>query len=145
MHTAGVVKEVRDGIAVVQVDSGGMCGSCGVGSGRCACGVSSSTVDADNRVGARPGDCVRLDVPASGILYAMTVLLVPLLLCVAGYWLGGLVGGTGSARWIGLAVGLGTAIACVALASRWFGNEPKCRPVVVEIAPERGDRPNREK
>ena len=82
--------------AVIHVRESACSGDCHKCSG---CGAAKETVifTADNPIGARPGDLVKVDSSTAPLLKAAMVLYVlPLILFFLGYWLGTLPGNFGA-------------------------------------------------
>ena len=82
--------------AVIRVRESACSGDCHKCSG---CGAAKETVifTADNPIGARPGDLVKVESSTAPVLKAAMVLYVlPLILFFLGYWLGTLPGNFGA-------------------------------------------------
>lgn len=82
--------------AVIHVRESACSGDCHKCSG---CGAAKETVifTADNPIGARPGDLVKVESSTAPVLKAAMVLYVlPLILFFLGYWLGTLPGNFGA-------------------------------------------------
>lgn len=94
MTAAAVVKSVLPGnkvlLKVLRDSSCGDCATCG----GCAASGKELTVEAENRIGAKPGDRVRIETSdKNAVLPLLTVFLLPVLLFFAGYALGTAVSG----------------------------------------------------
>ena len=98
--------------AVIHVRESACSGDCHKCSG---CGAAKETVifTADNPIGARPGDLVKVESSTAPVLKAAMVLYVlPLILFFLGYWLGTLPGNFGAfGGGLGFALGVTVVIA----------------------------------
>ena len=107
------VKEVYDdGTAlVIHVRESACSGDCHKCSG---CGAAKEAVlfTAENRIGARRGDLVKVESDTKTVLKAAVVLYVlPLVLFFVGYWLGTIPGNFGAlAGCLGFALGVGIIV-----------------------------------
>lgn len=96
MRQIGVVCEVNEAYAVVEVSRKSACEGCHANAdGNCGACVSfgdKKTVSkAENRVGAKVGDRVMLETESKTVLlYAAAVFLFPIILGLVGYFVGGL-------------------------------------------------------
>lgn len=92
MRQIGVVREVNEGVAIVEVSRKSACEGChAAADGECSACVSfgdkKTTARADNSIGAKVGDRVVLETNSGTvILYAAAVFLFPLVLGIAGYF-----------------------------------------------------------
>ncbi len=108
MEQTGIVKETRDGIAVVEVIRKSACAGCEK-SGRCG-GADGDcptvTLEAENQAGAQIGDQVSIYSPSRSVLgYAAAVFFLPPVICLLFYFLGCFFWNT-----------IGASIACLAAA-----------------------------
>jgi positive regulator of sigma E activity len=108
MRHNGVVREERAGRALVEISGGESCSGC---SRRHACfgltggGVKTRKVWAENRIEARPGDMVEVELKTSSTIGVIAVtFLLPVVMLFAGYLVGA-PGGAGSAA-LGALAGL---------------------------------------
>ena len=107
------VKETYpDGTAqVIHIRESACSGDCHKCSG---CGAAKEAVlfDADNPIGARRGDLVKVESDTGTVLKAAVVLYVlPLVLFFLGYWVGDLLGGFGTpAACLGFLLGVGIVV-----------------------------------
>ncbi len=89
----GIVGSVSQGKAVVRIQKGGRCKSCG---SREACGVSGGgdmQIDLENELGAKVGDCVEISLPTRSLMkLSLLVYLLPILALILGAYLGRLAG-----------------------------------------------------
>lgn len=77
------------------------------------------TAEADNTIGAKPGDTVRIETPDGVALgFAALIFLLPILAAFAGYELLLFLGQTEGAAYAGGAVGFALALGAAALYSR---------------------------
>ncbi len=96
MRKIGVVKDVHDSYAVVEVSRSSACEGChaNVDGGCSACisfGDKKMTAKAENTPGAKVGDRVILETDsATVVFYAAAVFLFPLILAIIGYFVGSL-------------------------------------------------------
>jgi sigma-E factor negative regulatory protein RseC len=85
----GVVESISQRKAVVRIQTGGRCQSCG---SREACGVSGGRamqIDLDNELGARVGDRVEVSLPTRSLMkLAFLLYLLPVLALILGAYLG---------------------------------------------------------
>ena len=126
----GLVLEVRGDVAYVKVGRHGECAACGA----CA-GAQNITVDALNRLGARPGQRVMFEMQESHVLAgAFVVFVLPLLALSLGGALGGWLGAWGSTPMaIGAAVGFAASLPVVRMFDRRAAGSSDMKPVIVEI------------
>ena len=89
LYEEGVVKEVKDGIALVILNESGDCSSC---SAKAVCksgGEDSKILSAKDPFGVSPGDKVRIAVKGKNVLTAAFLLYgLPLILFLAGIYAG---------------------------------------------------------
>jgi sigma-E factor negative regulatory protein RseC len=84
----GVVVTIEGSYARIEIGSGGACMECGA---RGECGTEGMTLLAYNGVSAVPGDRVRVEPSASGMLTVSFVLFMfPMLAAIAGFGAGAL-------------------------------------------------------
>jgi sigma-E factor negative regulatory protein RseC len=85
----GVVESISQRKAVVRIQSGGRCQSCG---SREACGVSGGRamqIDLDNELGAKVGDRVEVSLPTRSLMkLAFLIYFLPVLALILGAYLG---------------------------------------------------------
>lgn len=85
MVETAVVKEIKDQIAIVEVQKSASCGSCGA----CSAGKGGNMLGtAVNKVGAQKGDLVLLELNDSVLKAASIVYIVPVMMLFAGYYAG---------------------------------------------------------
>jgi len=149
MREQGVVREVKDGKAYVEIalDKDPACASCSALRGCCRIGPGTTRIELDAPAGLRAGDRVLLEVPTpSPLRSALLLLLAPLLLFVAGmgfgHWLvtrGALGGDEGSAA-IGIAL-MGAWYVGTWLHERRAARSPERCPRIVSAPLSGQDRP----
>ena len=127
------VREVHnDGTAaVIHIRESACSGDCHKCSG---CGAAKETVifTADNPIGARPGDLVKVESSTAPVLRAAAVLYVlPLVLFFLGYWLGTLPGNFGG--WGG-GLGFLLGVAIVVAYDRLVVNKANLRYTITAFA-----------
>ena len=127
------VREVHnDGTAaVVHIRESACSGDCHKCSG---CGAAKETVifTADNPIGARPGDLVKVESSTAPVLKAAMVLYVlPLVLFFLGYWLGTLPGTFGT---LGGVLGFMLGVVIVVLYDRLVVNRANIRYTITAFA-----------
>lgn len=142
MRQIGIVREITDGHALVEVSRKSACEGCHANAeGSCsACisfGSKSVISKADNSIGAAVGDRVVLE-SASGtvIFYAAAVFLFPLILGVIGYFVGALFRGE-AAPYIGAVAGFVIAFIVVALTLNRYAEKHNAVRIT-EILPKTG-------
>ncbi|MBN2585828.1 MAG: SoxR reducing system RseC family protein [Candidatus Fermentibacteraceae bacterium] len=136
MTREALVKEVRDGKALVCPVDTGECDSC---EARNACHTLSGGKDrkvmsfwTENAAGASRGDIVSLELKPSASLTIITVtFLVPVLLLFAGYLF--MSGGTDGERAAGSAAGLILGIVMAVVANRRMGAHKSFNMRIVSI------------
>ena len=126
----GLVLDVRGDVAHVRVGRHGECVSCGA----CA-GAQNVTVDALNRLGARPGQRVMFEMKESHVLTgAFVVFVMPLLIAAIGGAVGGWLGAwEGMPMAIGAAAGFAASLPAVRMFDRRAAGNSSLLPVIVEI------------
>ena len=118
MQQIGIVKEICDGFALVEVSRKSACEGCHANiDGECSACVSFSskpTVSkAENSLGASTGDRVIIETASKTVLlYALAVFLFPLLLGVVGYFIGGFLSFS-AAPYLGALIGFALAFLVV--------------------------------
>lgn len=119
----GIVESISHRKAVVRIQKGGRCQSCG---SREACGVSGGgdmQIDLENELGAKVGDCVEISLPTRSLMkLSLLVYLLPILALILGAYLGRLVGTEvlqSDATVISVACGA-AAMAAAFFGLRWF-------------------------
>ena len=127
------VKEVcDDGTALVlHVRESACSGDCHKCSG---CGAAREAVvfSADNPIGARPGDLVKVESATAPVLKAAVVLYVlPLVLFFLGYWLGTLPGNFGA---LGGGLGFALGMAIIVLYDRLVVKKSNLRYTITAFA-----------
>lgn len=96
MEKTGIVTKIENEIAVVNVVRGSACGeNCAMCKGNCS--PTSQRVKADNKIGAKVGDVVTVEMSEKKVLAAaFFVYILPLILAVTGYgvygWIGSIIG-----------------------------------------------------
>ena len=91
MKTTGTVKNVTGKYAQVECVRESACDGCHSKDFCLACSKKMLTVKAKNQVGALPGDEVEIESPSGTVLgYAALIFVVPIIVALAGYFLGGL-------------------------------------------------------
>ncbi|CAG1772275.1 hypothetical protein BAC3_02469 [uncultured bacterium] len=89
LHEEGIVRSVHEGITIVSVVKSDECHSCGAQS---ICKPESGkekTIAVVNDMGAKPGERVTISIQGGAVIQASFALYgIPLLLLVAGIWLG---------------------------------------------------------
>ncbi len=140
MEEEGVVTAVSGETATVQVTEAGGCQGCAA-AGSCKTGAGGRTLEAINRAGARPGQCVVIDIESGAFLKAsFIVYVVPVIALFAGAFLGGMAAGAfpgimGPETWQALGgVGLlALSILVIRLYDRKVKASKGLRPVIVRI------------
>ncbi len=118
MQQIGIVREVFDDYALVEVSRKSACEGChaNVDGGCSACvsfGNKAAVSRADNSLGARVGERVIIETASKTVLlYAAAVFLFPLILGVIGYFAGGLLSFT-AASYLGALIGFMAAFIIV--------------------------------
>ncbi len=118
MRQIGIVSEVYDSFAVVEVSRKSACEGCHANAdGACgACvafGDKKTTAKAANPVGAKIGDRVIIETESKTVvLYAAAVFLFPIILGIIGYFVGGLAAHT-AAPYVGALAGFVAAFIVV--------------------------------
>lgn len=118
MQQIGIVREVFDDYALVEVSRKSACENChaNVDGGCSACvafGNKAAVSKADNSIGAKVGERVIIETASKTVLlYAAAVFLFPLLLGVVGYFIGGLFS-FAAAPYLGALVGFAAAFIIV--------------------------------
>lgn len=122
----------KDGTAtVIHVRESACSGDCHKCSG---CGAAKEAVifTADNPIGARPGDLVKVESSTAPVLKAAMVLYVlPLVLFFLGYWLGTLPGTFGT---LGGVLGFMLGVVIVVLYDRLVVNRANIRYTITAFA-----------
>ena len=122
----------KDGTAtVIHVRESACSGDCHKCSG---CGAAKEAVifTADNPIGARPGDLVKVESSTAPVLKAAMVLYVlPLVLFFLGYWLGTLPGTFGT---LGGVLGFMMGVVIVVLYDRLVVNRANIRYTITAFA-----------
>lgn len=120
MRQIGIVREVREACAVVEVSRESACEGCHAKiDGSCSACVTFGkskkvTARAENSIGAGIGDRVEIETPSKTvILYAAAVFLFPLICGVLGYFLGGLFSDTEAVSYIAALIGFAAAFIIV--------------------------------
>ncbi len=144
MRQIGIVKSLDGNRATISVSRKTACESCAAKSGEGGCSGCMTLATsrellaaADNTLGAKVGDRVVVETDSNIVIgYAAAVFLLPLLLGVAGYFVGGLI--STPAAYIVSVVGFVAAFAFL-----YFGlnrrAEKRCDVKIVSIIPSRGD------
>lgn len=136
----GTVREVRGEKAVVVTDRQSMCGQC-MAKGYCHMlgGGKEMVAEALNPIGAKPGDTVKIGIPAGTVVKAsFVVYMIPAIGLVGGAALG-YVTGTSSgvdynlATLVGCCAGLGISLIVVRLLSNTLSERPSYRPEIITI------------
>lgn len=136
----GTVREARGEKALVVTDRQSMCGQC-VAKGYCHMlgGGKEMIAEALNPIGAKPGDTVRIGIPAGTVAKAsFVVYMIPAIGLVGGAALG-YVTGTSSgmdynlATLVGSLAGLGISLIVVRLLSNTLGERSSYRPEIIKI------------
>jgi len=136
----GTVREVRGEKALVVTDRQSMCGQC-TAKGYCHMlgGGKEMIAEALNPIGAKPGDTVKIGIPAGTVAKAsFVVYMIPAIGLVGGAALG-YVTGTSSgvdynlATLVGCCAGLGISLIVVRLLSNTLGERPSYRPEIIKI------------
>jgi len=114
----GIVREVGDGFAVVEVSRKSACEGCHASAEGCsACvvlGDKKTTSRAENSLGAGIGDRVELETPSKTVtLYAAAVFLFPVLLGIIGYLIAGALTTHAAAPYIAALAGFALAFVIV--------------------------------
>ncbi len=120
MQQIGIVREVFDDYALVEVSRKSACENChaNIDGGCSACisfGEKAAVSKAENSIGANVGERVIIETASSRVLlYAAAVFLFPLILGLIGYFVGGLFGAV-SAPYLGALAGFAFAFLVVFL------------------------------
>ena len=133
-QNAIVDKLLGDGLVRVKVERLSACGkSCASCTGTCA-DRNILTVEADNPIGARPGQRVVIESSTKGVLgAALLVYILPILCFLAAYILAAL-GGVGDAGCILISGGAFLAgVAAVVLINRFIRQDRDLRYTVVRL------------
>jgi sigma-E factor negative regulatory protein RseC len=147
MDEVGVVIELKDRLAIVKVAGGGGCEGC-KSSGSCKVAEGGRVIEADNGMGAKPGQHVMVELPAGAFLKAsFLVYMVPVLFLFIGAGLGGKYGlmlypGIKEDFWqaIGGVLFLVISLFLVRLYNTAVNKENTLRPVITKILDEYHDR-----
>ena len=120
MEKIAVVKSVGDGFAVVEISRKSACAGCADENNCSACRLAlaetETTARAENSIGAKVGDRVRVEADSRRVLlYAAVVFLLPILLGAAGFLLGGLLFGEGVWQYVVSLVGFAAAFVLIKL------------------------------
>ncbi len=141
MEEEGVVISVSDGMATVQMIEGAGCQGC-ASAGACKSGSEAKrTLEAVNKAGAAPGQCVVVDIESGAFLKAsFIVYMVPVIFLFAGAYLGDVIarsvpGVMAAESWqaFGGVLFLALSILGVRLYDRKVKSSKGLRPVVVKI------------
>ena len=135
MIDRGVVKEVDNDAAVVEVTPHDGCKSCRNQRVCCADGSTAPfRVKASNWVNAKPGDDVVLDMASSAVLFSTVVVFVlPLIVCTGAYVLGEWLLSPVWGQWVGLGVGIAVTLGLLRLANRFARDRETFKPVIVQV------------
>jgi sigma-E factor negative regulatory protein RseC len=136
----GTVREVRGEKALVVTDRQSMCGQC-VAKGYCHMlgGSKEMIAEALNPVGAKPGDTVRIGIPAGTVAKAsFVVYMIPAIGLVGGAALGYVAGKSSGVDYnlvtlAGCLAGLGISLIIVRLLSNTLGERPSYQPEIIKI------------
>lgn len=120
MERIAIVKSVGDGFAVVEISRKSACAGCAEEKNCSACRLAlaetETTAVAENSIGAKVGDRVRVEADSGRVLrYAAVVFLLPILLGAAGFWLGGLIFQADAAKYIASLIGFAAAFVIIRL------------------------------
>jgi len=89
LHEEGIVRSVHEGITIVSVVKSDECHSCGAQSICKPDSGKEKTIAVVNDIGAKPGERVTISIQGGIVIQASFALYgMPLLLLVAGIWLG---------------------------------------------------------
>jgi len=140
MEETGIVIEIKDGRAVVKMTASGGCEGCGA-SGSCKAVSGGRVLEADNAIGAKPGQHVVMRIEPSVFLKAsFIVYMVPIIFLFLGAWLGGKVGpglypGMSIDYWQALsgALFLGLSIFVIRLYDKGLKKGKMLMPVIIRI------------
>jgi sigma-E factor negative regulatory protein RseC len=89
MKEQGVVVEVRGAAAIVRLEEQGGCSSCS-SAGACKAEAGGRLLEAENRIGAKAGDHVEVELSGGSFITAsLVVYMVPVLFLFAGAFLAG--------------------------------------------------------
>ncbi|MGB9866457.1 MAG: SoxR reducing system RseC family protein [Bacillota bacterium] len=134
MREGGVVREVRDGVAVVALKRTEQCGHCGRCGAFTASGPEEILVEAVNRVQANVGDAVQLEMPAGTVYRAAFMLYgLPLIFGVCGYMFGKLVAGTDGGGLLGALALMVLSYLVIRYWDRRVAGTGELMPVVVNV------------
>ena len=88
MQTKGTVTRIEGDKAIIIVDRPTMCGgSCANCTGGCK--IENNTIEADNSLGAKVGECVIIETETKSVLFsAFLVYILPIVFLCAGYFVG---------------------------------------------------------
>ena len=136
MRETGTVVEATDTTATVELQPPESCDACGCKAKCAGTQGKAFVVQADNLCGAKPGDCVEVEMtPVSTWLSMLFIFVVPLLLMLLGL---GLARGATGQDWagaLGAVVGLALGFGVLWIANRTLMANAEYRPTVVRVMP----------
>lgn len=136
----GTVKEVMDKKALVVTDRQSMCSQC---TAKSYChmlgGGKEMVAEALNLIGAKPGDTVKIGIPAGTVAKAsFVVYMIPAIGLVGGAALGYVTGTSSGVDFnlttlVGCLAGLGISLIVVRLLSNTLSERPSYQPEIIKI------------
>ncbi len=136
----GTVREVRGEKALVMTDRQSMCGQC-MAKDYCHMlgGGKEMIAEAFNPIGAKPGDTVKIGIPAGTVAKAsFVVYMIPAIGIVGGAAVGYVAGKSSGVDFnlttlVGCLAGLGISLIMVRLLSNILGERPSYQPEIIRI------------